>query len=171
MTQRNRTSSIFTAAVLFIVSIAVSITAVYTWLPYADAKLKIREHYELWRSGKELSEPVISERVLYNAEGSAVISEIQMTLSIPDTLHEAAEAAIAPLSDKERQSGLISYVPENTRLIGISEKDDYIFIDLSEEMESAGEEAYMEIASSLSLSTSFRKLIFMIEGTPVYEII
>ena len=47
------------------------------------------------------------------------------------------------------------------------EKDGYVFIDLSEEMKDAGEEAYKEIAATLLLENSFRKLIFMIEGTQI----
>ena len=60
--------------------------------------------------------------------------------------------------------GLESFVPEDTRLIGIAEKDGYIFIDLSEEMENADERAYRQIEESLDLSLDFRQMIFMIEG-------
>ena len=166
MTERNRTSSVLTAAVLFIISVAVSGSAIYTWFPYTVERLRITEHYELWKNEAMIEHPIIVERILYR-NGEEIKSETALNIEVVDDLHKAIEGAIAPLSEKEKSEGLETYIPEGVRLIGASEKDGYVFIDLSEEMKEAGEEAYKEITATLSLENSYRKFIFMIEGTQI----
>ena len=138
MTERNRTSSVLTAAVLFIISVAVSGSAIYTWFPYTVERLRITEHYELWKNEAMIEHPIIVERILYR-NSEEIKSETALNIEVVDDLHKAIESAIAPLSEKEKSEGLETYIPEGVRLIGASEKDGYVFIDLSEEMKEAEE--------------------------------
>lgn len=149
--------------VLFIILIAASSAVIYTRLPYAIDILRIKEHYELWKERPETFSSIDVPRIIYR-NGEEFITKIRIEDKGLDELHIAAEAAISPLSQEEIRSGFSSYIPEGTTLIGISEKDGYIFIDLSEEMKKADQDAYKEIESSLRQSLNFRELIVLIEG-------
>ncbi len=138
----------------------------YTRLPGIIAASRISEHIELYRNGAEEMAVIEIPRVLYSVSGPA-----EVTAEIPsygrDLLHLAAEAALLPPDEEELERGLVSYIPEGVELIGISERAGYIFIDLSKEMETAGERAFEEIRRSIALSFSYEEIVFMIEGVRI----
>ncbi|MBO8435959.1 MAG: GerMN domain-containing protein [Spirochaetes bacterium] len=106
------------------------------------------------------------ERALFK-DGEEVFSPYALKEWGRDTLHLAAEAAIAPVTSKEKAEGLVSYVPKKTRLIGISERDGYIFINLSDEMEKASEEAFKAIEDTIMRAVPSKALRFLIEGEEI----
>ncbi len=163
MANSRRNSGAFAGTVLSIILITVSAAVIYARLPYVATILRLDEHAALWKSYRESEKSITKTRILYR-DGEAFTAAASVPAAVSDELHRAAEAAITPVTETEREMGLESFVPEDTRLIGIAEKDGYIFIDLSEEMENADERAYRQIEESLDLSLDFRQMIFMIEG-------
>lgn len=87
-----------------------------------------------------------------------------------DDLHTRIEAVLAEPGEMEKERSLRSWIPEGTELIGASEENGYIFIDLSEEMENAPDIAYEEIGRSLSLWKDYKGIRFMICGRPTDRI-
>ena len=158
----SRNSGLLAAGVLFIILISVSAALIYTCLPEALESVRAVEHYTLWLERDKTPALRSVKRVLYR--GDIAVRSAAILPGTADNLHLAAEAAIAEPSKAERGAGLVSHVPEGTRLLGIAEKDGYIFIDLSDEMLNADERAFDEIRESIALSHDFRDIFFMIEG-------
>ena len=161
---RIRYSVIFTI-LLIILIIALGVLG-YFRIPSIIENLRLREHIELYMRGTDEGVTVVLPRILYSSSGP-----VEKMATIPvlnrDRLHLSAEAALVPPSDEELANGLISFIPSGTKLIGISEKGGYIYIDLSSEMKGAGEEAYNEIERTLALSTPYESIRFMINGNLV----
>ena len=84
-----------------------------------------------------------------------------------DDLHLAAEALLMPIRSEELQEGLVSYIPEGTELIGIAEKEGFVFIDLSSEMRGADRRAFEQIERTLRVNEWPCEIHFLIEGRPV----
>ena len=158
---RIRYSVIFTI-LLIILTIAVSIAG-YFRIPGLMDYLRLKDHIELYMKGTDEGVTISLPRILYSSSG-AVEKMVTIPVLNRDRLHLAAEAALTPPSDEELESGYISFIPEGTALIGISEEGGYIFIDLSAEMRKAPEEAYNEIERTIALSIPYKDIRFMING-------
>ena len=72
-------------------------------------------------------------------------------------------------SEEELRNGLVSYIPEGTKLLGVSEEAGYIFIDLSKEMAGADRRAFEEMKRTLALIEDPVDISFMIEGKLINE--
>ena len=114
-------------------------------------------------SGQEYRAKYIQvDRILYDSEGNKVISKATLNEGGADRLHLIAEAAILPPEDG---SGLFTCIPEDIRLIGISEKDGYIYAEYSGDISANDRKALEQIEESIRLSIDFRELDFIINGS------
>ncbi len=138
---------------IFFAIIAASGAIIITNLP---AVLRMVEEIE------KAEEPQAAEveRILYDKGGNEIICAVRIPTEGRDALHAAAEAAIAPVP--EETPSLTTLIPANTRLIGISEKDGYIYMHLSGDMTGKDSKALEQIEKSMKLSFDFRELHFII---------
>lgn len=68
---------------------------------------------------------------LYSIDGP-VIRSLEVNKGFTDDRHMMIEALLGGPDDENLAEGLITYIPERTRLIGISEKNNICFVSLSE---------------------------------------
>ena len=150
------------SVLLIILIVLVSVLGYYR-IPLIIEKFSLMEHIALYMKGEDEGLSITLPRILYSASGP-VKDNVQIPVLNRDTLHLAAEAALLQPDDEDLANGLVSFIPEGTSLIGISEKGGYIYIDLSEEMKDAGKRAYEEIERTIALSYPFNAIRFMIGG-------
>ena len=138
---------------IFFAIIAASGAIIITNLP---AVLRMVEEIE------KAEEPQTAEieRILYDKDGNEIICAVRIPTEERDALHAAAEAAIAPVP--EETPSLTTLIPANTRLIGISGKDGYIYMHLSGDITGKDSKALEQIEKSMKLSFDFRELHFII---------
>ena len=135
-------------------------------IPGTLRKLRFQEHVRMYEGNTE-EYAVIP--VVLSTSSSFAISERTIERKGRDDLHLAVEALLLDGSGEELEEGLVSYIPDGVRLLGIAEKDGYVFIDLSKEMKDAGRRAFEEVRRTLALSEGPVQVSFMIEGRPVSE--
>ena len=126
---------------------------------------RVKEHIDLYLMGDEMETGTFTV-VLSTASGYAE-SERSIERIGRDDLHLAIEALLLDESEVELASGMISYIPEGTRLRGISASEGYIFVDLSKEMKGADSRAFEEIRRTLVNLEGPVSVSFLIEGRPV----
>ena len=68
---------------------------------------------------------------LYSIDGP-VIRDLEVNKGFTDDRHMMIEALLGGPSEENLAEGLITYIPERTRLIGISEKNNICFVALSD---------------------------------------
>ncbi len=163
MSDGKRRGAAILAFILLALTLSASAAVIYIRPPYALQVTQFIRHIALWEAGPSDTDIVMIPRILY-MDGKETVSEIGIMSHDRDMLHIAAEAALAPLTDKEISEGLETMIPEDMKLIGISGNDGYIFMDLSG---NPGEEARAQIAATLSLSGDLREIHFLENGTPV----
>lgn len=126
---------------------------------------RVKEHIDLYINGDE-AETATFTVVLSTASGYAE-SERSIERLGRDDLHLAVEALLLDESSQELAAGMLSYIPEGTRLRGISKADSYVFVDLSREMKGADSRAFEEIRRTLVCLEGPVSVSFLIEGRPV----
>ena len=146
-------------AALFALIVASAAAIVAVRLPYVRSYLNLDEHIALWKEGPDQGAMIRVPRVVYKADGEEAVEDVTLPSFGRDILHLSAEAALIPAGE-----GFVSYIPEGTELIGISERDGYIYIDLTDEIRDADRMAFKEIERTLALSVDFIEIRFMING-------
>ena len=126
---------------------------------------RVKEHIALYREAPEMEYSTYTV-ILSTASG---FTEAERTIERRgrDDLHLAIEALLQDESDVELASGAISYIPEGTKLRGVSMQDGCVFVDLSKEMRNAPAKAWEEIERTLFALEGPVDVTFMIEGKPV----
>ena len=109
-------------------------------IPGVMEKYRISEHAAMYLA-KDHANPA-SFTVVLSSSSSFTETERTIERQGRDDLHLAAEALLMPIRSEELQEGLVSYIPEGTELIGIAEKEGFVFIDLSSEMRGADRRAF-----------------------------
>lgn len=111
------------------------------------------ERYRGYRSQESAVYPTDMKVVIIGEDGL-----IEVKRAIPnlgrDRLHLRMEALLMPLSEDEKILDLYSAIPEDTKLIGISQKGKVILVELSEEFLKAEdiEAASAQIRKTLSIA-------------------
>ena len=123
---------------------------------------RVREHIELYLKGEEKVYADIP--VVLSTSSSYQQSVRTIERKGRDDLHLAVEALLLDASVDELRKGMLSFIPEGTKLIGIAETDGIVFVDLSKEMLGADYRAYEEIRRTLELNEGPVEVNFMIEG-------
>ena len=88
----------------------------------------IIRHYAIWKEERSNTDSTYSV-ALYNNSNIILVNR-----TIPrkaDNLHSAVEALLMTLSDDETAAGLVSFIPQGTKLIGISEEMGFFYVKLS----------------------------------------
>ena len=114
------------SVLLIILIVLVSVLGYYR-LPLIIEKFSLMEHIALYMKGEDEGLSITLPRILYSASGP-VKDNVQIPVLNRDTLHLAAEAALLQPDDEDLANGLVSFIPEGTSLIGISEKGGYIYM-------------------------------------------
>ena len=160
---RNRYTRVFALALA--VYTAALLAIAIPRIPGVMEKYRIREHAAMYLA-KDHADPA-SFTVVLSSSSSFTETERTIERQGRDDLHLAAETLLMPIGSDELQEGLVSYIPEGTELIGIAEKEGFIFIDLSSEMRGADRRAFEQIERTLRINEGPCKIHFLIEGRPV----
>ena len=136
-------------------------------IPWVMKMYRVQEHAELFMHGHD--EEMKSFKVVLSTSSSYAESERSIESRGRDDLHLALEALLLDESEEELRNGLVSYIPEGTKLLGVSEEAGYIFIDLSKEMAGADRRAFEEMKRTLALIEDPVDISFMIEGKLINE--
>ena len=159
---RSRIRCIPILALLALASAAASAAfCISRWDGFAE-RYRLEEHMEAYRDRKPGNVAIIPV-VAYSSTYPVTVLRTVET-DDRDSLHARIEAVLADPSEAEIADSIRSWIPEGTRLLGASEKNGYIFVDLSEEMRGAPDLAYEEIGRSLALWKDYKSVRFMIDG-------
>ena len=117
---------------------------------------RIIEHYELWKSSKEEKERKV---ITVTLEGIFGEKETERVIhpGLRDPLHYTLEALLLPLSEDEKENGLISEIKEGVKLKGATIQDNIAFVSLSsdfllsDDLEMASEEIYKTLYNNLGI--------------------
>ena len=151
------------AAVLIMLLIGISVLAVMMRLPAIASRLDIERHIAVYLEEKEAER---SFAVWLHSANGPVMTERSIPLPlISDDLHLAAEAMLMSETPEDIAEGLVSYIPDGTRLIGIAMEGNYVFADFSEELQGAPAEALEEIRLTLQSNTGAENIVIMIDGS------
>ena len=89
-------------------------------------------HYAIWK--EEKSNTVSTYSVALYSNNNIIFEDRAITRKADD-LHSLVEALLMPLSNE----GLTTYIPEGTKLIGISEEMGFFYVKLSQEFLSSSD--------------------------------
>ena len=104
--------------------------------PYAKVNAEnadLAKHMRLYREAKSIPASNPMPVCLYSINGPVIVERSIETFG-RDSLHSALEAMLLPLSDEEIERGLVSYIPKKTELIGVTDRNGYIFAEFSNEL-------------------------------------
>ena len=110
---------------------------VFIGLPFAKNSIlssNLQEHIVLYKEMKRKNPDWISSNVYLHGINGIVKTERWTEDLGEDSIKSALECLLLPLSDDEIKKGLVSYIPKNTKLIGVSESDGYVFVDFSQDI-------------------------------------
>ena len=147
--------------IMLFLSLVLLVAVFFIRLPYLSGLIS---SYKNSGNGETITLEI--ERVLFR-NGEEELSPASIAEWNRDSLHLAAEAALIPPSKEETAAGFISYIPHGTELIGIAERDGYIFINLTDEMKKAPEEAFTAIADTIRNAIQTKAITFLINGEEV----
>ena len=127
-----------------------------------------RAHAEAWLNKENMFSSTEVQCVLYSSKGPVATARTYVP-GRKDELHYSLESLLSPISDEELRRGLISYIPEGTKLEGVSYRDGYAFVVLSEEFLSSTsvEKALEQIKMTLSLHKETESL-YVYSGDQVF---
>lgn len=110
---------------------------IFIGLPFAKRNIlssNLKEHVILYKETKRKNPEWVSANVYLHGINGIVETERWTEDLGDDSIKSALECLLLPLSDDEIKNGLVSYIPKNTKLIGVSESDGYVFVDLSNDI-------------------------------------
>ena len=142
---------------IFSILLAVYTAAlVYFAYPFAIenlSDLKAKEHFDLYMEERSLIDFSTFPIFLYSNEG-IVSKEREIEIQNRDNLHLALESLLIGPDDEDLENGIISYIPKNTELVGVSEANGTIFAEFSDKLlDSRNPElAYIQIESTIKAS-------------------
>lgn len=150
-----------------------SIVAFFIVLPYAKRNISesgINEHYRLYREERDHIETSTIQVPLYSGNEVSYKARELNTLG-RDKLHLMIEALLLPLSDEEISDGFSTAIPEKTKLIGVSEKNGYFFIELSKSFTEADdiEKALLQFHILLDEYKEVKELTVLSDGELIRE--
>ena len=148
--------------VLILLFASAAVAAVFFRGSFTAEYLQLERHRALYEEEKNATSSFYV--CLHSSEGPVMTERSIPRPLISDDLHLAVEALLLDESSSEIAEGLISYIPEGTRLSGISEMDGDVFADFSSELEGAPEEAFEEIILTLRENTGNENVRIMISG-------
>ena len=102
---------------------------------------------------------------LWSADG-IVISEKEMEKSLSDDTHVLLEALLEGPGPDELSKGLITYIPEGTRLIGVTERDNMYFVALSKDFLDTPDKnrAFEQIKTTLASGRPGIRVALIVDG-------
>lgn len=104
--------------------------------PYAVKNIEtsnIKEHIDAYKAQKSKDTWTTVISCLYGINGPVNV-ERSIEAKGSNLLHTIIEAMLMPLSDEEIENGLLTYIPKKTELIGATESDNHIFVELSNDL-------------------------------------
>ncbi len=84
----------------------------------------ILEHYAIWKEEKSNTDSAYSVAIYRN---ESIINEERIVTRKTDDLHSLIEALLV----SPGEDGSVSYIPEGTKLIGISEETGFFYVEFS----------------------------------------
>ena len=150
------------AVTLIVILIAVAAASILLRFSSVAASLELDRHIMMYLEEKDRTEtfPIC----LHSVSGPVMTERTIKCPILSDRLHLAMEALLLDETAEDLADGLVSYIPDKTKLIGISVKNGYAFADFSKELSDAPEEAFEEIALTIKANTDAKHIRIMIEG-------
>ena len=110
------------------------------------------ERLKAYRSEESAVYPMIIDSVLIGEDGLTKVSRMIPNLG-RDHLHTTIEALLLPITEDEDERGLYSAIPEDTELVGITQKGKIILVELTPDFLDAEdlEAASAQIRETLSI--------------------
>ena len=151
------------AVTLIVIFIAAATASILLRFSSTAASLELDRHIAMYLEEKDRTEtfPIC----LHSVSGPVMTERTIRCPIMSDSLHLSMEALLLDETAEDLADGLVSYIPDGTRHIGISLKDGYAFADFSEELSDAPEEAFEEIALTIKANTDAKHIRIMIDGT------
>lgn len=160
-TENSVNSSFRYLLVLYIALFVIVIPLLFLAIPNVKRNMEenqVIEHYQLWKEHRAKSISSSKDVYLWSFNG-LISTERIMPKGVKDDLHLTIESLLLPLSEEEKQAGFVTFIPEDTKLEGITIKDKKAFIVLSKEflntpdLERALESIKMTLASSYEIES------------------
>lgn len=167
---RVRYSFVFSLMLLVYTAILVAVA-----FPYAKEnfqRFNLKEHYELFLSEREgiKSDPL--PLVFYSSNGPVKVSK-EIVMHGEDELHLILEALLLGPNSTELGLGYVSYIPEDTKLIGASEINGIVFADFSEEIKDSSylSAALNQIKETLISTGKYWDVHVLSEGEEIEDLV
>ncbi len=117
--------------VLYIILIATVLPLFILTLPVIKSNIEnstFKEHYALWKDERKERE---KDYTVFLFSDDDIVEVNRKVTWREDEKHSLIEALLLPADNDEKEKGYTSFIPEGTRLIGMSEKDGFFFIEFS----------------------------------------
>ncbi len=117
--------------VMYFLLIAIAVPLFFILRPMIEENITqsgIRGHYALWKESRKSGIKADYTITLFSDGGP--VTSVRRTSSV-DSLHALLEALLLPLTDEEKDMGYVSYIPDETELVGVNEEDGFFFVSLN----------------------------------------
>ena len=145
-------------------------TAVLVYFAYPFAienleDLKAREHFEMYIAEKSSIDFSSFQIFLYSNEG-IVSKNREIEIQNRDMLHLSLEALLTGSDEEDLENGIISYIPKNTELVGVSVANGTIFAEFTDKLlDSRNPElAYIQIEETIKASYQCKEIYIIVDG-------
>ena len=152
-------------SILLAAYIAVLVYFAYPFAIENLSDLKAREHLELYLEEKTSVNFSVFPIFLYSNEG-LVSKEREIEIQNRDNLHLALESLLTGPNNEDLENGIISYIPKNTELIGVSEANGTIFAEFSTQLLGSRnpEMAYIQFEKTINASHQCKEIYIIVDG-------
>lgn len=134
------------------------------YLAYPIAKgnleeLNVIKHYDRYIEEKH-SKEFETFMVFLHTNNGLVSIERSIEVNARDLLHLALEALLLGPSEEDLKKGIITYIPKDTELVGVSESNGSIFVEFSKEILDSRnpDAAYSQIESTIRHSMTCKDI-------------
>lgn len=141
--------------ILFLYLSLLVVTAMFSFVTYPRISENINEVISILSEKKEEKKEHVYS-VLYLVNKPLKI-ERALSLDNLDLLHRILETVLLPLNPEEKEKGLKTYIPENTKLLGASNRDGYFFIIL-DSPSPLEKDAIKQIKTALSIYYNVKRI-------------